>query len=103
MKPREKVFILDKVLEMARKNQLSNEQRNILFEIINNSNKTEKQKERFTKYYNLDIKHKQNYNYSTLAKELGCSPSSIPASFYGVRELLKKDENIELLRKILEA
>lgn len=103
MKPREKVEIVDKILDMARANQLSKEQKKILFEMINNSNKTEKQKDRFIKYYNLDINQEQIYNYTTLARELGCSPSSIPSSCYGVRQFLLKNENVELLKKILEA
>ncbi len=104
MKPREKVEIVDKILEKARANQLSEKQRKILFEMINNSNKTDKQKSRFTKYYNLDVNQGQQiYNYTTLAKELGCSPSSIPSSCYGVRQFLLKNENIELLKKLIEA
>ena len=102
MKPREKVEIVDKTLDIARANQLSNKQKNILFEMINNSDKTEKQKDRFIKYYNLDINQEQIYTYTTLAKEYGCTSSSIKPSFYGIRQFLLKDENAELLKKIMK-
>lgn len=102
MKPREKVTIVDKILDIARANQLTNKQRHILFEMINSSDKTEKQKDRFIKFYNLNINQKQIYTYATLAKEYDCTPASIPSSFDGVRRFLLKDENIEILKKIME-
>lgn len=102
MKPREKVEIVEKVLEMARKNQLSKKQKRILSEMINNFDKTEKQKDRFIKYYNLDINQEQIYNYITLAKESDCSPSAISNSCWSIRRFLLKDENAKLLKKVIE-
>lgn len=100
----EKRPILTQILNMAKKNQLSAEQKNIIFDIIMNSDRTEKQKDRYIKFYNLDINNPCNYNLTTLAKECGCKPAAIKFALQSVNiHTLLHDENIEILKKIIEA
>lgn len=94
--------IITRVLELAKNNQLSLKYKCMLFDMIKNSNRTEKQKERFIKFYNLDITKDQNYTLTTLAKEYGCKSSAIRFSLFSVitYTLLNNDENIKVLQAI---
>lgn len=97
--------IISQILEKAKKNQLPIEQKQILFEMINNSNRTEKQKNRFIKFYNLDTANDQNYSRTTLAREYGCTASAIRFSLYSVitYTLLNNDNNMCILTEMIEA
>lgn len=100
-----KQVIITKILEMAKNNQLSVRQKQTLLQIVNNSPRTEKQKNRFIKFYNLDMSKDQNYTLTTLAKECGCKSSAIKYSLSSVitYTLLHDDENFIVLKKMIEA
>lgn len=97
--------IITKLLQSAKENKLNIEQKQMLFNIINNSDRTEKQKSRFIKFYNLDITNKHNYTLTTLANECDCKSSAIRFSLSSVitYTLLNDDENMCILKRMIEA
>lgn len=97
--------IITQILQMAKENQLHIEQKKMLFKMINDSDRTEKQKSRFIKFYNLDITKEQNYTLTTLAKECGCKSAAIRFSLSSVitYTLLNNDENMYILKRMTEA
>ena len=80
----EPVELVHKLLKLCRDNELSNKQRKMLFDIVNNSDRTYRQKERFIKYYNLDSNSQKKYNLTQLGKEYGCTCEAIKGSLHSV-------------------
>lgn len=102
-----KRIIVTTILELAQKNKLSINQKQKFYRIIINSDRTNIQKDRFIKYYNLDVNNNESYNYTRLAKEYGRTREAIKQSLESVIiYTLLKDENIkkfkEILKEILE-
>ena len=99
----EKKEIVEAILNLAHKNMLSINQKNKLYDIVNTSTRTPIQKDRFIKYYHLDTNNNNKYNYTILAKEYNRTREAIKQSLHSVViYTLLKDENIQILKKMLE-
>lgn len=99
----EKKSIVDTILHLAQKNMLSINQKNELYNMVKNSDRTLIQKDRFIKYYHLDINNDKKYNYTILAKEYNRTREAIKHSLHSVViYTLLTDENIQILKKLLE-
>ena len=96
--------IITKILELSKNNHLSIKHKRTLFNMIKNSNRTEKQKSRFIKFYNLDINNQYDYTLTSLSRECGCRVSAIKFSLMSVitYTLLNNDENMKILQNIID-
>ena len=80
----ERQIMIYDILKLCKEDKLSNIQKQKLFDIVIQSNRTNKQKERFIKFYNLDINLKKQYSYTELAKENKCNIGAIKNSLQSV-------------------
>ena len=100
----------DKFFLNLKKYGISKEDQKILYDlVINLENKTEIQKNRFLLYYNLDsTQNEKEYNFSTLAKECGCSSPAVRFSISRIRNGLvnlkekEREKFLNLVEKIIK-
>ena len=73
------------LLEILEKKEISNIDKNKIYNIVMNVNKkTDKQKDRFSRFYG--IKPNQNReNLTSIAKSYGCTPSAVKDSIISLR------------------
>lgn len=93
------------LLELLKSNKLNNVQRKRIYELVKKmDNRTENQKEKFLRFYNLLEGEKQNYRFCDMAKYYHCSPGNIRYSVNRIRHSLvnSTDETIAIIQNILE-
>ena len=99
----EKRLIVNTVLELVKNNHLSLEEKERIFNIVIFSKSSDLQKERFIKFYNLDVTHEQRYNYTTLAEFYGCTSYAIKQSLVCViRRFIKDDHIMRILESMIK-
>lgn len=96
--------VIDAVFELLESCSLTKEQAKRFIEVVKGTYKTDLQKERFIKIYNLEFEYEGKPKYSTIAKEYNCSSSAIRSSVIGVHGALYRstDENIDIVKEILK-
>lgn len=103
MKFNERVEIVEKILDLLKHNKINRNQKEQIYNIVMNiNNKTDKQKDRFTKFYNLQSLQEKHYTLSEIAKQYGCTISAIKYSIISVRAALFRvsEDEILILQKI---
>lgn len=100
----EKREIVNDFFELLEKHLLTKEQAKKFIEILKRMNKTDLQKERFIKLFNLEFTYKEKPTHSSIAKEYGCSSSAIRSSTNGMHGALYRipSEDITILKEIVE-
>lgn len=99
----ERIDIVHNMLDLCRDEKLSINQRKKILEIVINSDRTQKQKERFIKYYYLDVNSKNKYNFAKLGRENSCSGVAIKESLQSViTKTLLNEKITKLLVEILK-
>lgn len=102
---KEKAVIVEKVIDLLKHNKLNQDDKETMYKIVMSiSNKTDKQKDRFTKFYNLQPSQKEHYTLSAIAQQYSCSISAINCSIIAIRAaLIRLPENeIMVLKKIAD-
>lgn len=105
MKFNERVEIVEKVLALLKSKKLNKKEKNQIYKIVMKiNNKTDKQKDRFTKFYDLQPLQKKHYTLSEIAKQYGCTISAINYSIISIRSALFRvsEDEILILKKIVE-
>lgn len=99
----EKREIVNTFFELLKNYSLSQKQAQNFIEVIQRMNKTNLQKERFIKLYNLEFAYKKRPTISSIAKEYNCSSSAIRSSTSGMIGALYRipSEDITILKKII--
>lgn len=103
MKFNERVEIVERVIDLLKHNKINQNQKEQVYNIVMNiNNKTDKQKDRFTKFYNLQPLQEKHYTLSEIAKQYGCSISAINYSIISIRAALFRvsEDEILILQKI---
>lgn len=104
IEPNERSAIVYKLLELAKGNKLNKFQKEKLHDIVYNlTNRTEKQKEKFYRFYNLIEGEKPNYRLCDMARYYNCSSSNIRCAIGSIRNSLinLKDEGQMLILKTI--
>lgn len=86
-----------------KKVDISNEDKQKVYDaIINMRSKTDKQKDRFTRYMGLKPKEFKKETYKEIAESYGCSISAIRSSIYSTQAGLYRiqDDGYAVLEKI---
>lgn len=99
----ERVEIVERVIDLLKHNKINQNQKEQVYNIVMNiNNKTDKQKDRFTKFYNLQPLQEKHYTLSEIAKQYGCSISAINYSIISIRAALFRvsEDEILILQKI---
>ena len=99
----ERVEIVERVIDLLKHNKINQNQKEQVYNIVMNiNNKTDKQKDRFTKFYNLQSLQEKHYTLSEIAKQYGCSISAINYSIISIRAALFRvsEDEILILQKI---
>lgn len=99
----ERKFIVYQLLEVAKANKLNKVQKQELYNIVYNLERTEKQKEKFFRFYNLLEGQEQNYRLCDMARFYNCSPGNIKTAIGSIKNSLinLKDEKILLILKAI--
>lgn len=93
------------LLELLKDNKLNNSQKRKIYEIVKGfKGRTEKQKERFFRFYNLIEGENKNYRLCDLALLYNCTPSCIRTAIGRIRYNLiyADEESIAIMKDILE-
>ncbi len=93
------------LLDLLKANKLNDIQKNKVYEIVKSlTNRTENQKERFFRFYNLLDGENQNYRLCDMARYYNCSPNCIKTSVNRIRSSLinTNEENKAIIQNILE-
>lgn len=93
------------LLELLKANRLNDTQKGKIYELVNSlTNRTEKQKERFFRFYNLLDGENQNYRLCDMAKYYNCTPDCIRTSVGRIRNGLinTSEENMAIIENILK-
>lgn len=94
---KERYYIVEDILEFAKKNLLSDTQKQQVCKVLNNmKNKTDIQLERFMMFYNLKDNEKQ-YRKCDLARLYNCSPNVISATLNKMSVKLKRIDEVDML------
>lgn len=94
----ERSDIVYKILDMLKNNQLDNIQKKIIYDIVCGFEKrTEKQKEKFFRFYNLLDNQDKNYRLSDMARYYKCTSNNVRLSIGSVRNSLINMEDDQLL------
>lgn len=105
MEYEEKRDVIRELLNILKKNNISQNYKKIIYNIVTNlPEKTAIQKDRFIKLFWLNPKAKEKYTLTLLAKEYHCSNNAIRVSIITVKSALTRisDEDIKILKKIIE-
>lgn len=92
------------LLELLKANKLNGIQKKKIYELVKNlGDKTEKQKERFFRFYNLLENENRNYRLCDMAKYYNCSTTNIRHLIGRIRNGLinTTEENIAIIEDIL--
>lgn len=93
------------LLELLKDNKLNDSQKNKIHEIVKNfTNRTEKQKERFLRFYNLIEGENKNYRLCDMALFYNCTPGCIRTAIARIRHnLIYADEkDLASMKNILD-
>ncbi|HJJ09827.1 MAG TPA: hypothetical protein OIM50_06010 [Clostridiaceae bacterium] len=97
--------IVHTLLDFAKRNILDFKQKDNFFKVVMSlKEKTQKQKERFIMFYNLDKNNNEEYTLSKLAKYNNCTSSAVKFSITSVASKLAnlKDDRKYILVQIYE-
>ena len=97
--------IVYELLELLKKEKLNETQKDKMRNIVNGlTNRTDKQKERFLRLYNLLEDENKNYRLCDLALIYNCNPAGVRFSISRIRNNLinSNEENITIMKDILE-
>ncbi|MBR0491814.1 MAG: hypothetical protein IJJ82_07230 [Clostridia bacterium] len=101
----ERCDMVYELLELLKDNKLNNSQKRKIYEIVKGfTNRTEKQKERFFLFYNLDEGENKNYRLCDLALLYNCTSGCIRTAIGRIRyNLIYSDaESLAIMKDILE-
>lgn len=101
----ERMNMVYELLELLKANKLNDIQKKQIYEIVNKlPDRTEKQKERFFRFYNLLDGEKKDYRLCDMARYYNCTPGNIRCSMGRIRNKLinSSQENIVIMKNILE-
>lgn len=93
------------LLELLKANKLNDIQKSKIKELVKSlSNRTEMQKERFFRFYNLIEGENKNYRLCDMARYYNCTPGCVRVSINRIRNSLinTNEENITIMKNILE-
>ena len=93
------------LLELLKANKLDDIQKKKIYEIVKSlTNRTEKQKERFFRFYNLLEDENKDYRWCDMARYYNCAPNCIRSSVARIRNSLinTNKENIAIMENILK-
>lgn len=92
------------LLELLKANKLNDIQKSKIYELVKSlTNRTEKQKERFFRFYNLLDGENQNYRLCDMARYYNCTPGCIRSAIARIRNSLinTSEENMAIIEDIL--
>jgi len=97
--------IIQDLIKLLRENLLSDEQKDEIYEIVKDINKTPLQKRRFCMYYGLGLNLHENNTYKKIADFYDCSPNVIRDSVISTAAGLYRipDRQMEVLKNIVES
>lgn len=101
----EKSDMVYELLDLLKKNKLNDSQKNTILNIVKGlTNRTENQKERFFRFYNLLEGENKNYRLCDMALFYNCTPGCIRVSVGRIRNSLinSNEETITMLKNIWE-
>ncbi len=100
----EKRKVIDNLFELLDSYSLTKKQAKKFIEVVKRMDKTDLQKERFIKMYNLEFTYETKPKYSSIAKEYNCSSSAIRSSMNGMRGALYRisSEDIDVIKEIVK-
>lgn len=93
------------LLELLKANKLNDIQKKQIYKLVNSlDNRTENQKDRFFRFYNLLEGETHNYRLCDMARYYHCSSSNIRFLVNRIRNSLinTTEENIAIIQNILE-
>lgn len=74
------------LIELLEKNSISDSDKNKIYDIVMSMNKkTEKQKDRFARYFGINPSDFKRETMTNIAKSYGCTPSAIRSSVISIR------------------
>lgn len=97
-------YMVYELLELLKANRLNDIQKSKIYEIVKSlTNRTEKQKERFFRFYNLLDGENQNYRLCDMARYYNCSSSNIRCLINRIRNSLINTSkgNMAIIESIL--
>lgn len=96
---------IQNLINLLRENILSDEQKNEVYEIVKNINKTRLQKRRFCMYYGLGPNLHEHNTYKKIADFYDCSPNVIRDSVISTATGLYRipDKQMKVLKDIVES
>jgi len=97
--------IISDLVELIKKTEISNIDKEKIYKIITNLNsKTDKQKDRFVRFFGLKPKSFKKETLSEVALAYGCTPSAIRSSIISVKITLYRipEDKFEVLNKIYQ-
>lgn len=97
--------VVYELLELLKANKLNNVQKKQIYELVKSlDNRTENQKEKFFRFYNLLEGENINYRLCDMARYYHCSSSNIRFLVNRIRNSLinTTEENIAAIQNILE-
>lgn len=95
---------VDKILKFLKLDILNDEEKQVIFEIVKGTKKTELQKTRFCMVYNVGPNAKEHNTYKNVASFYECSTGAIRSSVTTVVVALYhlKDDKFSILENILK-
>ena len=97
--------LIVELLELLDKNRISDEDKKTIYNVVMSmNNKTEKQKDRFARYFGIKPNNLKRESMTNIAKSYGCTPSAIRSSVISVRAGLYRipKENFLILKKVYD-
>lgn len=102
----ERTVIVYELLKLAKENRLNIIQKEKFYEIVFGLEKrTEKQKEKFFRFYNLHKGQTQNYRLCDMERFYNCSSDNVRTAIASIRNSLvnlKDDEKMLILKAIVD-